>query len=240
MAELRRLTLAIVVAAAGYGTRLDSGLPKQYVPLLGVPMLQRTLMALSACPRVDALALVVHPQDVGYCSMEVDRRQIGKVVAVVPGGEKRAFSVRNGLRALAEIGAWDLVGVHDGARPLVTSAEIERAVAALEEDPRLDGVVLGVPAVDTIKLVDENHLIARTLDRSRLWHAQTPQIFRWRVLLDAYSASDDLLLQATDDAFLVESQGGRVAVVHGSPENIKVTDRFDLRRAERILAERLE
>lgn len=233
-----RLSLALVVAAAGFGVRLDSGLPKQYVPLLGIPMLQRTLTALSSCPRVDAMAVVVNDADVEYCWEEIRMERIGKVVAVTPGGDERPLSVRNGLRALAEAGTWDLIGVHDGARPLVTCEEIVRAVAALENDPSLDGVVLAVPSTDTIKVVDSNGLIVSTPDRRTLWRAQTPQIFRHRVVMEAYDTPEEVLLASTDDASLVEARGGRVAVVAGSPENFKVTDRVDLRHAEQILAER--
>jgi len=157
---------------------------------------------------------------------------------VTPGAEKRALSVRNGLRALTELGAWDLIGVHDAARPLVTCEELSRAVAALDTDPSLDGVVLAVPSADTMKIVDDSGLIVGTPDRGTLWRAQTPQIFRWQVLLDAYDVPDETLQTATDDAALVEARGGRVAVVEGSPENFKVTDRVDLRHAEQILAER--
>ncbi len=231
-------SLALVVAAAGYGTRLDSGLPKQYVPLLGIPMLQRTLSVLSSCPEVDALVVVVNPQDTEYCLNEIAMERIGKVVQVTGGGEERAFSVRNGLSALAEAGSWDLVGVHDGARPLVTCDAIERALAALAADPHLDGAVLAVPSTDTVKIVDEDGIIVGTPSRRGLWRAQTPQIFRWQMLMDAYAVSDEALAGATDDAALVEARGGRVAVVEGSPENFKVTDRVDLRVAEQILAER--
>ncbi|MBC7293379.1 MAG: 2-C-methyl-D-erythritol 4-phosphate cytidylyltransferase, partial [Thermoleophilia bacterium] len=136
------LSLALVVAAAGYGNRLNSGLPKQYVPLLGIPMLQRTLSALSSCPEVNAMVVVVNYEDVEYCSNEIALEYIDKVVRVAAGGEERVISVRNGLQALAEVGKWDLVGVHDGARPLVTCTEIGRAVDTLAEDPNLDGVVL--------------------------------------------------------------------------------------------------
>ncbi len=232
------LSLALVVAAAGYGSRLDSGLPKQYVPLLGIPMLQRTLSVLSSCSEVDALAVVVNFEDVEYCRSEITMEQIAKVMRVTAGGDERPLSVRNGLLALAEAGTWDLVGVHDGARPLVTCAEIGRAVDALAADPGLDGAVLAIPSTDTIKIVDDGRLITSTPERRSLWRAQTPQIFRWQVLMDAYAQADEALLGATDDASLVEARGGRVAVVEGSPENFKVTDRVDLRHAEQILAER--
>lgn len=232
------LSLALVVAAAGYGTRLDSGLPKQYVPLLGIPMLQRTLSALGACPQVDALAVVVNHLDVEYCEREIAFEGLQKVVNVSAGGDERALSVRNGLRALAELGTWDLVGVHDGARPLVTCAEIDRTVMALAADPTLDGAVLAIPSTDTVKIVDEARIIAETPRRQSLWRAQTPQIFRWKVLMEAYDQPEEVLLASTDDASLVEARGGRVAVVEGSPENFKVTDKVDLRHAEYILAER--
>ena len=230
--------LALVVAAAGHGTRLDAGLPKQYMPLLGIPMLQRTLSVLAACDWVDALVVAVNPVDVEYCEEEIRLEHIGKVVKVAGGDEKRWMSVRNGLRALAEVGTWDLVGVHDGARPLVTCQEIGRAVEALAANSSLDGVVLAVPSVDTVKIVDEAGLITSTPDRRTLWRAQTPQIFRWQVLMDAYAQADEVLIAATDDASLVEARSGRVAVVEGSPRNFKITDRVDLRLAEQILAER--
>lgn len=233
-----RLSLALVVAAAGTGARLGAAVPKQHVPLLGIPMLQRTLTALSTCDRVDAIAVAVTPSDVEYCREEIRVERIAKVVAVVAGGDERALSVRNGLRGLAAAGSWDLVGVHDGARPLVTCWEIARAVEALTEDPSLDGAILAVPSIDTIKVVNEAGLITGTPDRRSLWRAQTPQIFRWGTLMAAYNTPGESLLAATDDAALVEARGGRVAVVEGSPQNLKITERTDLSHAEQILAER--
>ncbi len=233
-----RPKLAMVVAAAGYGTRLRSDLPKQYVPLLGIPMLQRTMTALSACPEVDAMVVVVNVEDVDYCADEILLEDIEKVIKVVAGDEKRPFSVRNGLRALAGLGTWDLVGVHDGARPLVTCEEVSRAVTALDAHPSLDGAIPALASVDTIKTVDDEYIVTGTPHRTRLFRAQTPQIFRWQVLMDAYAQTDEVVAEATDDSSLVEARGGRVMVVEGSPENFKITDRMDLRHAERILAER--
>ena len=232
-------SLALVVAAAGYGTRLEVGRPKQYVPLLGIPMLQRTLNTLATCPAVDALVVVVNGSDIDYCESELVQERIAKVVGVTAGGEERALSVRNGLNALAEMGTWDLVGVHDGARPLVTCDDIARTVEALAADERLAGAVLGIPTSDTVKVVDEDGVVIATPDRRSVWRAQTPQIFRWDALMEAYAkTSEEDLVRSTDDASLVEARGGRVIMVKGSPENFKVTDRVDLRHAEQILAER--
>ncbi|OFV83786.1 MAG: hypothetical protein A2W26_06630, partial [Acidobacteria bacterium RBG_16_64_8] len=199
-----RLSLAIVVAAAGQGARFEAPVPKQHLPLLGIPMLQRTLAALSLCECVDALALAVGQDELDYCRQEIESERIGKVVAVTAGGEERPLSVRNGLRALAQAGTWDLVGVHDGARPLVTCEDVGRAVAVLSGNPELEGVVLGVPSTDTIKVVDAEGVITQTPDRRAVWRAQTPQIFRWRVLLDAYQQTEEVVRAATDDASLVE------------------------------------
>ncbi len=227
-----------MVTAAGRGVRFDSTRPKQYMPLLGVPILQRTLSALDACSRVDALMVVVNEEEVEYCRREVVSERMAKVVGVVEGGQHRALSVRNGLRALCEVGAWDLVGVHDGARPLVTCDEVTRAVDTLVADPKIGGVVLAVPSADTIKEVDPQGRIVRTADRDRLWRAQTPQVFRWQTLMSAYEQPEEVLLAATDDSALVEMSGATVKVVEGSPENLKITERSDLRLAENILAER--
>jgi 2-C-methyl-D-erythritol 4-phosphate cytidylyltransferase len=111
-------------------------------------------------------------------------------------------------------------------------------VDALAADESLDGVVLAVPSIDTVKIVDEAGLIKCTPDRNTLWRAQTPQIFRWQVLMDAYAQPDEVLMPATDDASLVEAGQGRVAVVEGSTENLKITDWVDLQLAEKILAGR--
>ena len=234
-----RPTLGLVVAAAGYGTRLELGRPKQYVSLLGIPMLQRTLDTLSGCSAVDALVVVVNEADIDYCRSELVAERTGKVVAVVAGGDERAISVRNGLAALVETGSWDLAGTHDGARPLVTCDQIARTVEALVADMGLAGAVLGVPSTDTIKIVDDRGVVVATPERRTVWRAQTPQIFRWDALLDAYTETPEAeLLASTDDASLVEARGGRVIMVKGSAENFKVTDKVDLRHAEQILAER--
>ena len=233
-----RPSLAVVVAAAGHGTRLGLDLPKQYAPLLGIPMLQRTLSVLSTCEWVDALVVVVSEMDVEYCEEEIRLEHIERVERVVAGGEKRPLSVRNGILALAQLGTWDLIGIHDGARPLVRCQDIGRVVETLGNDSSLDGAVLGIPSVDTVKIVDDSGLIVSTPRRGTLWQAQTPQIFRWRVLVDTYAQPDDVLLGATDDASLVEARGGRVVVVEGSPENFKITNMMDLRHAEQILADR--
>ncbi len=231
-------TLGLIVAAGGFGTRLGADGPKQYIDLLGRPMLERTVGALAACDAVDILVVVVNPEDVDFCREQVLCGHYAKVSAVVGGGSQRAFSVRNGLEALAQAGGVDLVGTHDGARPLITCAEVSAVRRRLMEDPALSGAVLALPSVDTVKVVDSRGVIRSTPERRTLWRAQTPQVFRWPALRAAYAQPDEVLSAATDDAALVEAMGGEVAVVEGSVENLKITTPLDIRVAEAIIAGR--
>lgn len=234
----RGARLAMVVTAAGRGARFGSDVSKQYVYLAGVPLLQRTLAALESCEEIEALVVVTEPDQVRYCEDSIVSDRFAKVVAVVGGGDERALSVREGLRALEDLGRWDLAGVHDGARPLVTCDEIRSALAALAADPGLAGAVIGVPSSDTMKTVDGDGIVTGTPQRESLWRAQTPQIFRWQAFVRAYGLEDEVLASATDDSALVERTGGRVKVVEGSHQNLKITVPADLKYAEGIIAER--
>lgn len=230
--------LALIVAAGGYGRRLGAGGPKQYVPLLGVPMLEWTVRALASCDEVTLLVVVVNAEDVAFCRDKVLGGRYPAVVDVVAGGAERALSVRNGLHALAALGGADLVGTHDGARPLVSCAEIRRLRERIEADSELAGAILAVPSTDTLKSVDAAGLITATPARAGLWRALTPQVFRWKAFVAAYEQADGVLADATDDAALVEAMGGLVGVVEGSPDNLKVTTPVDVLVAETVLRER--
>jgi 2-C-methyl-D-erythritol 4-phosphate cytidylyltransferase len=151
---------------------------------------------------------------------------------VVEGGAERSHSVRNALAA----SSGDPVLVHDAARPLVSVELIERCVAAVAGGA--DAAVAASPVVDTTKEAGDDGVVVRTLDRSRLWAIQTPQVFRREALTAALAQPDDVLAAATDDASLVEAAGGRVVVVRAPRENLKVTTPLDLRVAELLLAER--
>ena len=163
------------------------------------------------------------------------------VVAVPPGFETCADQVEGGpvrsdsvRRALAAAPEATVAVVHDAARPLLTRELVERCIAALEEG--FDGAIAASPVIDTVKEADEQGRVTRTLDRSRLWAIQTPQVFVAAVLRDALDAPLEDLAAATDDASLVEAAGGRVRVVEAPPTNFKVTSNEDLERAARLLA----
>jgi 2-C-methyl-D-erythritol 4-phosphate cytidylyltransferase len=218
------MAVALIVAA-GRGERLGSDRPKALVTVAGRPMLQWSVDALSAVAGVERIVVAL-PADA------IDEAPPGTVG--VAGGQVRSESVR---LALVASGVGDPVIVHDAARPLACTELFERALAGLAESGA-DAVIAATPVADTIKEVAGGS-VERTLDRSRLWAVQTPQVFRRAALERALAdATGELLAQATDDAWLIERAGGLVRIVQAPPENLKVTTVTDLHVAELLLSER--
>ncbi len=208
--------------AAGSGLRLGVGVPKALVTVGDRPMYEWSLMAFRDARTVEQIVLAVPP------GRQPDFSASG--VMLVEGGSSRSRSVANGLAAAEN----EFLVVHDAARPLVSPQLIDRAVEALRESPELDAVVTAAPVTDTVKRVDENGTVVETLDRSTLRAVQTPQVFRTAALRDAIAKGD--LENATDDAFLIESAGGRVAVLDSPASNIKVTVASDIDLAEHLMS----
>jgi 2-C-methyl-D-erythritol 4-phosphate cytidylyltransferase len=208
------------------------GRPKQFIELLGRPALYHTLRAFEDAPNVARIYAV---GDRGRIEDLVDEAAITKYAGCGEPGETRSLSTRNGL-LLCEEDPETIVLIHDGSRCLVTPDLVERVVEAASGS-RVDGVVPATPVSDTIK-VCEDGTVSATLDRTRLYAAQTPQAFRLGLLRRIYAAPDEDLRAATDDASLVENAGGRVVVVAGEKTNIKLTSPEDLVLAEAILAAR--
>jgi 2-C-methyl-D-erythritol 4-phosphate cytidylyltransferase len=217
-----------LIVAAGRGERLGSGRPKALVPLCGRPMLEWSVLSLRAVSAVTQIVVAL-PAD------RLDAAPEGTIA--VAGGAQRSHSVRAALAACTE---GDPVIVHDAARPLATPQLFEQALLELARHQDADAVIAATPVVDTIKEVaDDGRTVARTLERSRLWAVQTPQVFRRAALERALAGvPDDVLALATDDAWLVERTGGVVRIVGADPGNLKVTTPEDLRVAELRLSER--
>jgi 2-C-methyl-D-erythritol 4-phosphate cytidylyltransferase len=218
------MTVALIVAA-GSGERLRAGQPKALVELAGRPLVQWSIDALQALDSLERIVVALPPGVPAPAG-----------VTAVEGGAVRSDSVR---RALAAAGACELVLVQDAARPLLTPELARAVIAALEADAEADAAIAAVPVTDTIKAVDVLGAVSETLDRSRLWAVQTPQVFRRSALERALAVDPEQLAQATDDAWLVERAGGRVIVVPASDENLKVTTPMDLRMAELLIQARL-
>jgi len=218
-------TVALVVAA-GRGRRFGGPLPKQYAALAGRPVLGHALARLTAHPRIDRVQAVIHPDDRAL----YDRAAAGlELPPPTSGGPSRQDSVRLGLESLAPL-APGTVLIHDGARPFLGAAVIDRVLDALGEST---GAIAALPVTDTLKRGEDGH-IAGTVARSGLWRAQTPQGFRFSEILAAHRAA--VGLELTDDAAVAARAGLPVALVQGAPENIKVTTQNDLLRAERWFA----
>lgn len=216
-------TTAIIVAA-GSGTRFKSDTPKQFSKLKGKPVIEHVLERLEAAPSVDAIVLVLSSESV----LAVDGTRFRKISKVIAGGATRAESVANGLANVTE--DTEIVAVHDGARPLVTVDEIERTIEAAR---RTGAACLVAPVTDTIKTILGDEIVS-TLDRTKLRRALTPQAFRIEVLRRAFEGVD-LDDTITDECYLVERLGHPIAIIEGSPQNIKITHAEDLALVETLL-----
>ncbi|MDD2667083.1 2-C-methyl-D-erythritol 4-phosphate cytidylyltransferase [Zoogloea sp.] len=223
-----------IVPAAGSGSRMRSEQPKQYLSLLGQPLIRHTLAALCASPVIDRVYVVLSVGD-----QEWDRHDwtsFGtRLVPLFCGGASRADSVLNGLRAIADdTSESDWVLVHDAARPCLAPWHIENLVRELIHDEV--GGILALPVADTLKQADSHQHIAATVPRDGLWQAQTPQMFRYVMLKRALESARNV----TDEASAIEAMGLRPRLVRGDPTNLKVTYPLDLHLAEWILQHREE
>lgn len=222
-----------LILAAGKGTRMGQGKEKAFLPLAGKPLLAWTLFAFEAFSRIHELIVVVPPNCEEECRKEVIVPYGISKAKVVSGGNERQDSIQNGF---AEIeGLCNLVIIHDGARPFVTQALLEKTLDAAEQT---GAAVVAVPVKDTIKIVDEGGMVQKTLDRSCLWAVQTPQAYRYSIIKQALEEAKRGNFYGTDDASLVERLGKPVQIVTGSYENIKVTSPEDLVFGEIILRKR--
>ena len=224
-----RTAIWAIVPAAGAGRRMESDTPKQYLPLLGRPLLAHSCTALISHTAIESLVLVVAPHDEQWRTA-IDGPQNQHVI-VVAGGEERCHSVFNGLDALKDrAGPDDWVLVHDAARPCLSASDLERLLNAIDGNPV--GGLLGIPVRDTMKRTDADGRVIATVDRSSLWHALTPQVFRYGLLFDALErvlASGD---RVTDEAEAIERLGHQPLMVEGCATNLKVTRPEDLPLAE--------
>lgn len=221
-----------LVPAAGSGARMGSALPKQYLTLLGRPLIAHTLAALAAHPAMEKVFVVLSPGDEFWLSH--DWSAMGeKLVPLFCGGASRAESVANGLKAMAaQVAEEDWVLVHDAARPCLTQRHLDALISELAGDEV--GGILAVPVADTLKRAASGQKIAETVSRDGLWQAQTPQMFRHAFLLSALERAPVV----TDEASAVEALGFSPRLVAGDMTNLKVTYPLDLHIAELILKDR--
>ncbi len=219
-----------LIVAAGRGYRVGGPLPKQYLPLGGRPILRHTIEALARHPAIDAVQVLIHPDD--QALYDEATAGLEKLLQVRFGGKERQDSVRLGLEAIGALKP-ETVLIHDAVRPFIA---LETISAVLEVLKRGAAAIVGVPLADTLKRVEEG-VVTGTVSRAGLWRAQTPQGFRYQDILQAHRLAVRTAPETdfTDDAMIAEHAGLRVEMVLGSEDNFKITTAADLVRAEAML-----
>ena len=223
------MNVAIIVAA-GQGSRMGGECPKQFRELAGIPIIIHTLRAFEQCEVIQEIIVVLPASESANFLSLAGKYDLRKLSKVVPGGITRSESVFHGLQAVRATTA-EVVAIHDGVRPFVSPDEITRTVKAAHEH---EAAILVAPVTDTIKEVAHDGIV-RTIERSLLRRALTPQCFRYTLLRRAYEQAEVNDPELTDESLLVERLGVQVAIVEGSPRNIKITTPEDLLVAEALI-----
>lgn len=232
--------ITAILPAAGMGTRMGRETPKQFLELDGAPILLHTLRRLASCELITDIVLATRADEIERWERRVQGEKLRQPVRVVKGGATRQESVAGALEQVSDDN--ELVVVHDAVRPFVTREQIARVI---EEARKCGAAILGVPAMDTVKevkrasLPEDVALITATIPRERLVLAQTPQVFRTRLLKEAFAKAFADQVSASDEAGVVERLGHDVHVVHGTERNIKITKPSDMDLARLFLSEEL-
>jgi 2-C-methyl-D-erythritol 4-phosphate cytidylyltransferase len=225
------MKVAALIAAAGLGKRMNSKIGKPFIPIFGKPILAHTLEKFEKCHLINKIFLVVTDKEKEYCQKNIIKKyHLQKIEKLIIGGETRQESVFNGLKSVDS--DTDIIVIHDGARPFVNESTIRESIAIAIKD---GAAVSAVPLRDTVKRVKKSFFIHSTLDRTKIWRAQTPQTFRYRLIKLAYEKAWENGFIATDDSAILERYGYDVKLFLGSEENIKITSPFDIFVAESIL-----
>ncbi|HAK89188.1 MAG TPA: 2-C-methyl-D-erythritol 4-phosphate cytidylyltransferase [Nitrospiraceae bacterium] len=227
--------IVAIVPAAGLGKRFGEEKNKPFYPIKDKPLLIWTLEALQNIEEISEIVPVLKEEDLIACGELVEKYNITKVKRIAPGGKERQDSVYNGIKAVD--GKTSIVAIHDGARPFIDRDIIRRTIDGLKG---YDGAIAAVPVKDTIKEAGsrqsgEDFIVEKTLNRNVLWAVQTPQVFHFNKIKEAYEKASADKYYATDDAALIEHYGGRVKIVMGSYRNIKITTPEDILIAEALL-----
>ncbi|MGN0180889.1 MAG: 2-C-methyl-D-erythritol 4-phosphate cytidylyltransferase [Candidatus Ornithomonoglobus sp.] len=223
-------TTAIIVAG-GRGKRMGAAVNKVFLPLCGREILAHTMAAFECCTIVDEIIVVTGADDIPLVRKIAERDSISKLTAVTEGGAERQNSVYNGLRAASG----DIAVIHDGARCLITPAEIE---AVISDAVKYGAAAIGVTVKDTLKAIDENGTITGTIDREHTVQIQTPQVFKLNEIMALHERAAEDKIAVTDDCSVFEQYGRAVHVTIGTYENIKLTTPGDIAIGEEILKRR--
>jgi 2-C-methyl-D-erythritol 4-phosphate cytidylyltransferase len=227
----------VIITAAGKGTRLKGNISKQFMNIYGKPILAHTISAFQKSSKIKEIYVSVPRGYIKSCRKNIiEKYSFDKVKKLIAGGSSRQESVYNALIEVPP--STKIVSIHDGVRPLITSEEIDLLINTLirenKKDSLVKGVIMASSARETIKMISKNS-IDRTISRDKIWHAQTPQVFFYNIILKAHNKARRDSFIGTDDACLVERMNCKVNIVRGRHENIKITTPIDLFLAELII-----
>ncbi|MGL5313750.1 MAG: 2-C-methyl-D-erythritol 4-phosphate cytidylyltransferase [Peptostreptococcaceae bacterium] len=221
---------AVVIVAAGTGSRMKMGINKQFIKLKEKEIIAYTIEKFYSHKNIDEIVVVVKEEEVEFFKTEILDKYNFENIKIAFGGKERQHSVYNGLKMLDK--ECEIVLIHDGARPFISKKLIDNCI---EEAKNYNAVVVGVPVKDTIKVINEDNDIVDTPERSKLWAVQTPQTFNYDILVKSYEDAFKNDFYGTDDAMLVERIGYKVKMIEGSYNNIKITTQEDLNIGVQIL-----
>ncbi len=224
----------VIIPAGGVGKRFGSDLPKQFIEIDSVPVIIHTLRIFEEINDVEAVILSVHSEWFTYTKELIQKYNITKVAEIVIGGLERQDSVNHALRTKSVEEA-EIVLVHDAVRPFVTRELVQKVIDTAEE---VGAVIPAVRPNETIKEVTHKNMVVKTIDRSKLYLAQTPQGFWQDIIMNAYTQAANASFMGTDSASLVEFIGYKVTVIDGEDTNIKITNQLDLKIGEMIIKDR--
>jgi len=216
--------VSAIIVAAGKGIRMKGTMRKQYLDLSGRPVLAHSIMTFDSCSLVDEIFLVIPREDVEYCQKKIiSLLDLKNHINLVHGGDKRQDSVYNGLKAITK--NTETVVIHDGVRPFIQPEDLKECILVSK---KYGACILGTPASDTLKRVNKSDIIETTLSRENIWLAETPQAFKYDLILNAHETARRDGYVGTDDASLVERMGKDVKIINGGRFNIKITKKEDL------------
>lgn len=222
---------SVVIVAAGRGKRMGADVNKQYLELNGKEILAHTIEKFQTCNEITDIIIVTGKDEIRHCNKHIcEKYGFSKVKNIVAGGKERQDSVYNGLLAVSEQA--HIVLIHDGARPLIKNQQIKESIKVAAE---VGACVVGVPVTDTVKICDADQLVTQTPSRDTLWAIQTPQTFKYDLIMRAYKEGIEKKLVVTDDSMMVEALGWPVKVVSGRYDNIKITTPEDLVIAKNMM-----
>ena len=215
---------SVVIVAAGKGSRMGAEMNKQYLKLNEKEVLAHTVEKFEKCRAINEIIIVTGKDEIEYCKHNIwEKYGFTKIKTIVAGGKERQDSVYNGLLAASH--ETQIILIHDGARPLIDGEQIEESIKVARE---MGACVLGVPIKDTIKMCDHHQFVTGTPARDSLWSVQTPQAFKYDLIMRAYKEGLANHLVVTDDSMMVEALGYPVKIIEGRYDNIKITTPEDL------------